>query len=185
MVSYSSSKFIYFIIIGLIITSNSLSSCKGRVLDDLRPETVDFLMGQETARCACLDIHGAEFIKKMNKGIAYIKSLPSIYNMDSLSVAEMYAIKLELVSCMSIVKTVSSCIAEKTPPIDQFTGMLMQEDLRVVLQLDSTMTEAERSELINIPSMEMLEELCSKHQEAVLKLQELIKEAQILPLGLQ
>lgn len=175
----------FFIGIIVLISSSLISSCKGRVVDQLRPETVEFLTNQESARCVCLDMYGDDFLKKINKGIDYIKSLPTQYNMDSLSMAQVYAIKLELVSCMSIVKTVSNCIAEKTPQIDQFMGMLMQEDLRVVLKIDSTMSEQERLALMNVPSIEVLEDLCPQHKAAVLKLQELIDAAQILPPGLQ
>ncbi|BDS13750.1 hypothetical protein [Aureispira anguillae] len=162
-----------------------VSSCKNRVIDQLRPETVTFLSNQEKARCACLDTYGKEFLKKTNNGISYINSLEATYNLDSLSLSELYEIKLQLVSFMSIVKTVSNCVAQKTPPIDQFTGMLMQEDLKVVLEIDSTMSEQEQLERMNVPSLELLDEYCPQHKEAVLKLQELIHAAQILPPGLQ
>lgn len=162
-----------------------LSACKNRIIDQLRPETVTFLSNQEQARCACLDIYGEEFLKKTNKGIDYIKSLDEQYNLDSLTFSERHDIKLRLISFMTIVKTVSNCIAQKTPPVDQFTGMLMQEDLKAVLGIDSTMSEQEQLERMNIPSLELLEEYCPKHQEAVLKLQEMIRVAQVLPPGLQ
>jgi hypothetical protein len=163
-----------------------ISSCKNRVIDQLRPETVAFLTDQEHARCACLDIYGKEFLKKTNKGILYIKSLPEQYDLEKLSVSDLYAIKLKLVGFMSIVKTVSKCVGERTTnEIDQFTGMFIQEDLRVVLKIDSTLSEQEELERMNQPSLELLDEFCPQHKEAVLKLQELINAAKILPPGLQ
>lgn len=164
----------------------NISSCKNRVIDQLRPETVSFLSDQEQARCTCLDIHGKEFLEKTNKGILYINSLSEQYDMDNLSISELYEIKIKLVSFMSIIKTVSKCVGERTAnQIDQFTGMLIQEDLRVVLEIDSTLTDQEELERMNQPSLELLDEFCPKHKEAVLKLQELINAAQILPPGLQ
>ena len=169
----------------LLLIISFTTSCGERVVDKLRPETIQFLTNQEQARCACLDMYGADFIKKVSAATTYINGLPQKYNLDSLTQAQFYQINLDLVSAMSIVKTVSTCIGERTPQIDQFTGMLMQEDLRVVLKLDSSMTEQQRLELINVPSIELLEEFCPKHKEAVLKLQEMIKAAQVLPPGLQ
>lgn len=173
-------KNILFLLIILFTTS-----CGERIVDKLRPETIQFLTNQEQARCVCLDMYGVDFMTKIDDAIVYINGLPQKYTLDSLTQAQFYQIKLDLVSAMSIVKTVSNCIGERTPPIDQFTGMLMQEDFRVVLKMDSTMTEQQRLELINIPSIELLEEFCPKHKAAVLKLQEMIKAAQILPPGLQ
>lgn len=170
----------------LFFTFFIFSSCKNSVIDQLRPETVSFLTAQEQARCTCLDIYGTEFLTKTNKGISYINSLSAQYDMDNLSVSELYAIKIKLVGFMSIVKTVSKCVGERTTnQIDQFTGMLIQEDLRVVLEIDSTLSPQEELERMNQPSLELLDEFCPKHKEAVLKLQELINAAQVLPLGLQ
>jgi len=170
----------------LFFTFFILSSCKNSVIDQLRPETVSFLTDQEQARCACLDIYGTEFLNKTNKGISYIKALPEQYDLENLSVSQLYAIKIKLVGFMSIVKIVSKCVNERTStPIDQFTGMLIKEDLRVVLKIDSTLSEQEELARMNQPSLELLEEFCPQHKEAVLKLQELIEVAQILPLGLQ
>lgn len=155
-------------------------------MDQLRPETVSFLTDQEQARCTCLDIYGKEFVQKTNKGISYINALPEQYNLENLSVSELYQIKIKLIGFMSIVKTVSKCVGERTTnQIDQFTGMLIREDLRVVLEIDSTMSEQKELELMNQPSLELLDEFCPQHKEAVLKLQELIEAAKILPLGLQ
>lgn len=169
----------------LLIFTFQLTSCKNRTVDKLRPETVTFLTNQEQARCECLDLYGEEFTRKINKGIEYISGLSNQYNMDSLSTNQMHAIKIDLVAYMSIIKTVSSCIAKRTPEIDQFTGMLMQEDLRVVLGIDSTMTEQEQLELMNQPSLELLDEFCPQHKEAVVRLQDLMEAAQVLPVGLR
>lgn len=155
-------------------------------MDQLRPETVSFLTDQEQARCACLDMYGKEFLDKTNKGISYINTLPKQYDLENLSVSELYEIKIKLVGFMSIVKTVSKCVGERTTnQIDQFTGMLIQEDLKVVLEIDSTLSEQEELERMNQPSLELLDEFCPKHKEAVLKFQELINAAQILPPELQ
>lgn len=159
----------------------ALHSCKNRTIDQLRPETVEFLTNQETARCACLDLYGKEFLRKMNKGIPHIKELKDRYNLENLTQAEVYKIRLELVSYTSIIKTVSTCIGEKTPPVDQFMGMFIQEDLKVVLGIDSTMTEQEQLTTMNQPTLELLDDLCPQHKEAVLKLQELLDAAQGLP----
>lgn len=169
----------------ILITILILTSCQGRVVDKLRPETVQFLTNQEQARCTCLDMYGAEFSKKIDAAIIYINDLPKKYNMDSLTQAQFYQINLDLVSAMSIVKTVSSCVGERTPQIDQFTGLLMQEDLRVVLKIDSTMNEEQKMELMNLPTLELLDEYCPQHREAVEKLHEMIRVAKILPPGLQ
>jgi hypothetical protein len=179
-------NFNFSILFFIIFTFFILSSCENRVIDKLRPETVAFLTAQEQARCTCLDMYGKEFLEKTNKGISYINSLPEQYDLEKLSVSDLYAIKIKLVGFMSIVKTVSKCVGERTTSeIDQFTGMLIQEDLRVVLEIDSTMSEQEELERMNKPSLELLDEFCPKNKEAVLKLQELINVAQILPLGLQ
>ena len=155
-------------------------------MDQLRPETVSFLTDQEQARCTCLDMYGKEFLDKTNKGIFYINTLPKQYDLENLSVSELYEIKIKLVGFMSIVKTVSKCVGERTTnQIDQFTGMLIQEDLKVVLEIDSTLSEQEELERMNQPSLELLDEFCPKHKEAVLKFQELINAAQILPPELQ
>lgn len=156
------------------------------MVDQLRPETVAFLTDQEQARCSCLDTYGAEFLKKINKGILYINELPKEYDLKNLSTSELYQIKIKLAGFMSIVQTVSKCIGERTTnQIDQFTGMFIQEDLKVVLEIDSTLSEQEQLERMNRPSIELLDEFCPQHTEAVLKLQELINAAQILPPGLQ
>ena len=168
-----------------IILILSLMSCKDRIVDKLRPETVQFLTHQETARCACLDIYGADFLKKTNDGIEYVKELPNRYNLDSLKISEIYTIKVELVGSMSIIKTVTNCIAQKTPQMDQFMGMMVQYDLKEVLGIDSTMSEQEQLNLMNRPSLEVLDELCSQHKEAVLKLQDFLSAAQELPPTLQ
>lgn len=170
----------------LFFTFFIFSGCKNSVIDQLRPETVAFLTSQEQARCVCLDMYGKEFLNKTNKGISYIKALPEQYDLENLSISELYEIKIKLVSFMSIIKTVSKCVGERTTnQIDQFTGMLIQEDLRVVLKIDSTLSDQEELERMNQPSLELLDEFCPQHKEAVLKLQELIEVAQILPPGLQ
>lgn len=175
-----------FLALSLFIFSIiTLSSCKNRVIDKLRPETITILTNQEQARCSCLDIYGASFAEKTNKGITYINSLSEHYNLDSLSISETYAIKLELARVMSIVSTVSTCIAQKTPPIDQLNGMIMQEDLKVVLAIDSTMSEQEQLDRMNIPGLELLEEFCPQHTGTIIKFQEFIKIAATLPPELQ
>lgn len=173
--------FLSWIFFGII----TFSSCKNRVIDKLRPETVTFLTNQEEARCSCFDIYGKEFLQKTNNGIIYINSLKDEYDLDNLPTADFYKIRLQLARFMSIVKTVSACVGKKTPPIDQLDGMLIQEDLKFVLEIDSSMSEQEQLERMNIPSLELLDEFCPQHKEAVIKLQELIKTAQVLPPGLQ
>ena len=174
-------KFNFFTFFFPLFLFFALYSCKNRTIDQLRPETVEFLTNQETARCACLDLYGKEFIRKMDKGILHIKGLSKRYNLKKLTQAKVYTIRLELVSYMSIIKTVTACIGEKTPPVDQFMGMFIQEDLKVVLGIDSSMTEQEQLRLMNKPSLELLDDLCPKHKEAVLKLQELLDAGQELP----
>jgi hypothetical protein len=169
----------------LLILILSLIGCQDRVVDKLRPETVQFLTNQETARCTCLDMYGDEFYKKTNAGVSYIKGLSAKYNLDSLKVSEVYAIKLELVRAMTIIKTVSECIAQKTPQMDQFLGMMVQYDLKEVLGIDSTMSQQEQYELMNIPNLQILDDLCPQHKKSVQKLHEMITAAQILPPGLQ
>jgi hypothetical protein len=166
------------------IVLNTLS-CKNRIVDKLLPETQQFLTSQEMSRCSCLDQHGKNFSKEIKKGIDYINTLPEIYNLDSLKLSEFYAIKLELVDAMSMIKILTSCVNEKAQQIDQFTGMLIQEDLRVVLQIDSNMTEQQKFKRMNVPGMELIEELCPQHKEAMLKFYEMINVAEILPPGLQ
>ena len=163
----------------------STLSCKNRIVDKLLPETQQFLTTQEKSRCTCLNQHGKNFSKEITKGIDYIKTLPEIYDLDSLKLSEFYAIKLELVDAMSMIKILTSCVNENTQQIDQFTGMLIQEDLRVVLQIDSNMTEQQKFEKMNIPGMELTEEFCPQHKEAMLKFYEMIKASEVLPPGLQ
>jgi hypothetical protein len=161
------------------------SSCESSIFSQLRPETQTFLRNQEQARCNCLDQYGQNFQNKMNEAIFYINGLSEQYDLDNLSVSESYQIKIGIIPATSLVKTVSKCIGEKTPQIDQLTGMLIQEDLRVVLQLDSTLSDQEYLRRLNRPGLEVLEELCPEHKEAVERFQDLIEAARILPAEFQ
>ncbi len=176
-----SRSFLFLLVLKILF----FSSCKPSVFSQLRPETQNFLHQQEQARCACLDQYGQDFLRNINTGIIYINSLSEQYNLDSLSVSEHYQIKVGLATAESVIKTVSTCIAQKMPEMDQLTGMLIQEDLRVVLELDPTLSPQERNKRLNQPGLELLEELCPQHVEAVQRLQVLIEAATILPKELQ
>ncbi|HIA37760.1 MAG TPA: hypothetical protein EYN89_13755 [Flavobacteriales bacterium] len=179
-------KYFKWVRIGLFVfLSLNILGCKNRVIDKLLPDTQQFLISQEQSRCACLDQYGQRFVEEMNASLVYIDGLPDQYNLDSLKLSEFYAIKLELVDAMSMIKTLTSCVNSKAVQLDQFTGMLMQEDLRVVLEIDSTMTEQEKFDRMNIPGLELTDEYCPQHKQAMLKFYEMIKAAQVLPPGLQ
>ncbi|MGH1337615.1 MAG: hypothetical protein ACRBFS_15950 [Aureispira sp.] len=140
---------------------------------------------QEQARCNCLDQYGKDFVQKMDEGILYINSLEEQYDLQKLSISDRYQIKIGLIPATSMIKTISNCIAKKTADVDELTGLLIQEDLRVVLQLDSTLSDQEHLRRINQPSLEVLGSLCAEHQKAVERLQDLIEAARILPPELQ
>lgn len=159
--------------------------CESSIVDQLRPETQTFLGQQEQARCTCLEIYGKELLKNINTGIDHIKGFAQEYDLNNLTPEQRHTIKLRLIPTTSMIKTVSACIAQRTPPIDQLTGLLIKEDLRVVLALDSTLTEQERLERMNQPSLEILDDLCPEYKQAVVRLQDLIREAQVLPAELQ
>ena len=162
-----------------------LSACKSRIVDELRPETREFLEQQEQARCTCLEMYGEEMLQKINTGIDHIKAFSQQYNLENLSPEQTHHIKLRLIPTTSMIKTVSACIGQRTPPIDELTGLLIQEDLRVVLQLDSTLTDQERLIRMNQPTLELLDDYCPNYKEAVVRLQHLIDVAKVLPEGLQ
>lgn len=162
-----------------------LSSCEPTVFSQLRPETQQFLLQQEEARCACLNQYGEDFIKKMDEGIIYIKGLSKQYDLKNLSPLEEAQIKIGLVPATSFIKTVSNCIAKRTPEVDELTGLLIQEDLRVVLELDSTLSDQEHLRKLNQPSIEVLEANCPEQVKAVTRLQDLIEAASVLPPSLQ
>ena len=178
-------NFKWFRICLFIFISINILGCKNRVIDKLLPETQQFLISQEQSRCACLDLYGERFVEALNSSLAYIYGLPEQYDLDSLKVSDFYAIKLELVDAMSMIKTLTSCINSKTATMDQFSGLLIQEDLRVVLGIDSSMTEQEKFDRMNIPGLELTDEFCPQHKKAMLKFYEMIRAAQILPPGLQ
>lgn len=159
--------------------------CESSVVEQLRPETQAFLGQQEQARCTCLEIYGDKMLENINTGIEHIQNFAQQYDLQHLTPAQRHDIKLRLIPTTSMIKTVSACIAQRTPPIDQLTGLLIKEDLRVVLELDSTLTEQERLERMNQPSLEILDDLCPKYKQAVVRLQDLIREAQVLPAELQ
>ncbi len=161
------------------------SSCETSIFSQLRPETQHFLNNQEQARCNCLDQYGKDFVQKMDEGILYINSLEEQYDLQKLSISDRYQIKIGLIPATSMIKTISNCIAKKTADVDELTGLLIQEDLRVVLQLDSTLSDQEHLRRINQPSLEVLGSLCAEHQKAVERLQDLIEAARILPPELQ
>lgn len=160
-------------------------SCESRVIDQLRPETQAFLGQQEQARCTCLEIYGDELLNNINTGIEHIQNFSQEYDLQNLTAAQRHTIKLQLIPTTSMIKTVSACIAQRTPPIDQLTGLLIKEDLRVVLQLDSALTDQERLERMNQPTLEVLDDLCPKYKQTVVRLQDLIRTAQVLPTELQ
>lgn len=160
-------------------------SCESRVIEQLRPETQAFLGQQEQARCTCLEIYGDQLLDNINAGIEHIQNFSQEYDLQNLTAAQRHNIKLQLIPTTSMIKTVSACITQRTPPIDQLTGLLIKEDLRVVLQLDSTLTEQERLERMNQPTLEILDDLCPKYKQAVVRLQDLIRTAQVLPSELQ
>jgi hypothetical protein len=54
-----------------------------------------------------------------------------------------------------------------------------------VLQLDSTLSDQEYLRRLNRPGLEVLEELCPEHKEAVERFQDLIEAARILPAEFQ
>lgn len=161
------------------------SSCESTFFSQLRPETQAFLTNQEHARCACLDQYGSSFVEKMEEGILYIDGLTEQYNLEKLSISDRYQIKVGLIPITSMIKIISNCIAKKTPPIDNITSLLIQEDLRVVLKLDSTLSEQEYLRRMNQPSLELLGDFCAEHIKAVKRLQDLIEAARILPAELQ
>lgn len=161
------------------------SSCEPTIFSQLRPETQQFLINQEEARCVCLNQYGDDFRKKMDEGILYIENLSEQYDLKNLSPLEMAQIKIGLVPATSFIKTVSNCIAKRTPELDELTGLLIQEDLRVVLELDSTLSDQEHLRKLNQPSLEVLEANCPEQVEAVTKIQDLIEAASILPPELQ
>lgn len=162
-----------------------LAACESRLVDQLRPETQEFLANQEEARCTCLEMYGEEMLHKINQGIEHIESFSEQYDLEQLTPEQAHTIKLRLIPTTSMIKTVSACIQKRTPPIDELTGLLIQEDLRVVLQLDSTLSEQEQLQRMNQPSLELLDERCPQHKDAVLRMQDLIEAAQVLPPGLQ
>lgn len=178
-------NFNFFYAAGLFFCTFFLFGCKKRWVDQLRPETIAFLQSQEQARCACLEQYGNSFYEKMDKGLSYIKDLPAHYNLDSLSISEIYAIRLELARSTAVIKGVTTCVGQRTTPIDQFTAAFIQEDLRVVLQLDTSMTEIERIAKLNLPSIELLEEYCPEHARSLKDLEALIAAAAELPESLQ
>ena len=161
------------------------SSCEPTIFSQLRPETQNFLNNQERARCACLDQYGQDFVQKMDEGIIYINRLSEHYDLQKLSISDRYQIKIGLIPATSMIKTISNCIAKRTVDIDELTGLLIQEDLRVVLKLDSTLSDQEHLRRMNQPSLELLGNFCPKHKKAVERLQELIEAARILPPELQ
>lgn len=172
----------YFLLFAKVLF---FSSCEPTVFSQLRPETKEFLTNQEQARCVCLDQYGRDFVKKINSSVLYINGLSEQYDLQNLSISDRYQIKVGLIPATSLVKTVSNCIAQRTPPIDELTGLLIQEDLRVVLKLDSTLSDQEYLRRINKPSLEVLGKLCAQHKEAVISLQNLTEAARILPPELQ
>lgn len=160
-------------------------SCESSIFSQLRPETQEFLRNQEQARCTCLEQYGKNFVQKLDEGIIYINGLEEQYDLENLSISDHYQIKVGLIPVTSLIKTVSNCIAQRTPQVDELTGLLIQEDLRVVLQLDSTLSDREHLKRVNQPSLELLDELCTEHKLAVERLQDLMDAATILPPALQ
>jgi len=166
----------------------AFTACQNKTIDQLRPETVHFLEKQEKARCACLEQHGDNFVQKMQEGIKYIQGLPDQYDLNNLSPKEHAIIEGGLAGCEGAMLTVMSCIQLKVRQdyqSDQLTQMLIAEDLRVVLELDSAKTETERTKRINIPTLELMDSYCPTQKEAVLQMQKFLEVAEILPPELQ
>ncbi len=175
----------YFIFLILILI---LNSCQDRVVDKLRPETLDFLEKQEQARCYCLDKHIDHFMLKMEEGIVFMKKLPEQYDLKNLSPKDKVIIQGGLGGFEGAMIGLMNCIRsemEKSYQSDQLTQMLIAEDFRVVLALDSAKTANEKMERMYIPSLEIMEQLCPEHKKAIIKLQEFLKVAEILPPELQ
>ncbi len=178
---------IHHLLLAVLLTFFTFS-CEQGVISQLRPETVDFLTHQEQARCTCLDQHGERFLTKMDEGITFIKQLPNQYNLDSIGPKEIAIIKGGMAGFESNMIMVMQCINNRTSATyqsNQLDQMLIAEDLRVVLQLDSSKTESERIERLNKPSLELMDEYCPQHKDVLLKMQEFLKVAEILPEGLK
>jgi hypothetical protein len=165
-----------------------LTGCKNRIVDQLRPETVEFLEHQEKARCSCLQEHGENFIQKMDDGITLMKGLPDSYDLNNLSPRDVTTIRAGLSGFEGTMRMLMPCIQQRTQQkyqSDQLTQMLIAEDFRVVLQLDSAKTDQEKMERMNAPTMEVMREICPDQVPIVLKMQEFLEVAQILPPELQ
>lgn len=165
-----------------------LSSCQDRTVDKLRPESIEFLEHQEKARCACLREHGNGFLEKMEDGIQMMKDLPNQYDLNNLSPREVTIIRGGLSGFEGTMRVLMPCIQQKTAQkyqSDQLTQMLIAEDFRVVLELDSAKTDQEKMERMNIPTLELMEDLCPEHIPTILKMQEFLEVAKVLPPELQ
>ena len=162
-----------------------LCNCSSSNIDRLMPETQQFLMQQESARCQCLDQHGAIFDKNLRKGINYLKKLPLEHPLDSLTLSAFHAIKLGIVDATSIIKIMTECVQTKFTQPDQLTAMLIQEDLRVVLGIDSSMTDQQKFARMNQPGLEIMRSICPEHLEKMNNFYAFIKHSTILPKALQ
>lgn len=160
-------------------------SCTDSRFDQLMKETQDFLIQQEKARCTCLDQHGKVFSKNLKEGIRYLEQLPQKYSLDSLKLSEYHAIKLGIVEATSILKILTNCVQSKIQPPDQLTAMLIQEDLKVILAIDSSLSEQQKFELMNQPGREIMQKICPQHLDKMDQFNTFIQRSTILPKGLQ
>lgn len=164
------------------------TSCKNRTVDKLRPESIEFLEHQEAARCACLKEHGDGFLEKMEAGIQMMKDLPNQYDLNNLSPREITIIRGGLSGFEGTMRVLMPCIQQKTAQnyqSDQLTQMLIAEDFRVVLELDSAKTDQDKMERMNIPTLEIMEDLCPEYIPTIQKMQEFLEVAKVLPPQLQ
>ena len=124
----------------------------------------------------------------MGEGIAFMKKMPQEYNMDNLLPQDLASIRAGIAGSEAMMKIIMPCIQMKTQEkykTDQLTQMLIAQDFKVVIELDSAKTEIERQERMLLPSLEMMDELCPQHKKVVTRLQEFLRTAELLPPSLQ
>jgi hypothetical protein len=63
--------------------------------------------------------------------------------------------------------------------------MLIQEDLRVVLGIDSSMTDQQKFARMNQPGLEIMRSVCPEHLEKMNNFYAFIKHSTILPKAFQ
>lgn len=169
----------------LLFAVLTITACADNIVDKLMPETQHFLTQQEKARCSCLEQHGKTFEKKIKEGIQFIENSVDKYNIDSLSIEQFYAIRLGIVEATSQIKILTECIQPKVEQPDQLTAMLIQEDLRVVLNIDSTFSEQQKFEAMNKPGSAIMQNICPQHLDKMELFYQFIQLSTQLPKGLQ